>query len=61
MKYNVFSILCAIVAGSLAYNNKDGWGWFLFVALICFVIPDGSDDEEDEDDLEDENNEKKVS
>ncbi|EFO7518597.1 hypothetical protein RLV03_000385 [Salmonella enterica subsp. enterica serovar Benin] len=32
----VFStpIICAIFAGILAFNGKDGWGWFLFVAAL---------------------------
>ncbi|EEJ5470881.1 hypothetical protein AU693_003914 [Salmonella enterica subsp. diarizonae] len=27
-------IICAIFAGILAFNGKDGWGWFLFVAVL---------------------------
>jgi len=28
------SILLAIIAGSLAYNEISDWGWFLFAAVI---------------------------
>lgn len=34
---NVFSIICAIVAAYMALNKIEGWGWFLFVAVICFT------------------------
>lgn len=27
-------ILSIVVAGHLCYNNKSGWGWFLFIAFI---------------------------
>ncbi|EIZ2110662.1 hypothetical protein MOQ95_005388 [Salmonella enterica] len=32
-------IICAIFAGILALNGKDGWGWFLFVAalIMCSI------------------------
>lgn len=27
--------LCAIIAAAwLAFNGKEGWGWFLFVAVL---------------------------
>ena len=32
---NLFSIICVIVAGVCLFYEIDGWGWFLFVALIC--------------------------
>jgi hypothetical protein len=25
---------CAVAASILAYQGKDGWGWFLFVAVL---------------------------
>ena len=31
---NLPSIACVICALILALKNKDGWGWFLFVALL---------------------------
>jgi hypothetical protein len=39
MKTVLFVWILAIVAvaafaGFLAYNDKDGWGWFLFVAVL---------------------------
>ncbi|WP_196298448.1 hypothetical protein [Enterobacter ludwigii] len=27
-------VLCSAVAGILAYQGKDGWGWFLFAAIV---------------------------
>ncbi|HHA1934808.1 TPA: hypothetical protein ACOEP6_003274 [Enterobacter ludwigii] len=27
-------ILCSAAAGILAYQGKDGWGWFLFAAIV---------------------------
>lgn len=32
---NLVSILCISGAILLAYNDKSGWGWLLFVAIIC--------------------------
>lgn len=31
---NVVAISCVIAAAVLAYKGLDGWGWFLFVALL---------------------------
>lgn len=28
------AVTCAAIAGYLAINRMDGWGWFLFVAVI---------------------------
>ena len=27
-------VLCSAAAGILAYQGKDGWGWFLFAAIV---------------------------
>lgn len=38
MKYmlaNLVAIACIGVAGYLALQSKEGWGWFLFVGLLC--------------------------
>ena len=32
---NILSISCVIGAILLAYNDLEGWGWFLLVAAIC--------------------------
>lgn len=32
------AILAIIVAGLLAYNDKLGWGWFLFIAFLLGSI-----------------------
>ena len=32
----IASMICLIIAGVLAYYDKEGWGWFLFAALILF-------------------------
>ena len=29
------SIACFCLAGFLAYNGIDGWGWFLFVGVLA--------------------------
>ena len=31
---NWIELACIIVAGVLAYNKIDGWGWFVFAALV---------------------------
>lgn len=31
---NAGSIICLGIAGWLVMHDKDGWGWFLFFALI---------------------------
>lgn len=33
MKY-IPSAICMAVAGFIAANGRDGWGWFLFVGVI---------------------------
>ena len=36
--HNIPATLCAVAAGVLAYNGRDGWGWFLVVtALTCAI------------------------
>ena len=32
---NIPAITCMGVAGHLASQGKDGWGWFLIVGMIC--------------------------
>jgi hypothetical protein len=32
---NIVSIVSVIAAGAMALYDKPGWGWFLFIALIC--------------------------
>lgn len=32
---NLVSAISAFAAFWLAYHDKDGWGWFLFVAVAC--------------------------
>lgn len=32
---NLASLACVIFAGLLAYQERPGWGWFLFVGLLC--------------------------
>ncbi len=32
---NAVSIFCVIGAVILASKEKEGWGWFLLVALLC--------------------------
>jgi hypothetical protein len=32
--HNALSICFLILAGFLAYHNKDGWGWCVFGAIV---------------------------
>lgn len=32
---NSASLASIVAAGYLAAHGKDGWGWFLFVGVIC--------------------------
>lgn len=34
---NTPSIILAVSSGVLAFNGKDGWGWFIFGAFLCTV------------------------
>lgn len=36
---NVASIISVIIAGILAHKKINGWGWFLFVALLLVTNP----------------------
>nr|QTD30040.1 hypothetical protein [Cronobacter sakazakii] len=31
----LFPLLCVVIAGVLAVRGLDGWGWFLFAAVLC--------------------------
>lgn len=31
------SIACVVMAGLIALEGKDGWGWFLFIAVMTTV------------------------
>lgn len=33
---NFISFISIIIAGFLAFNQKDGWGWFLLIAFFTF-------------------------
>jgi hypothetical protein len=35
--YNALSICFLILAGFLAYFDKDGYGWCIFGAIVCGV------------------------
>lgn len=48
---NAASIVCVGVAGWCAINKVDGWGWFLFGALVLSTSvrsTTSKDDDEDE-------------
>lgn len=32
---NLVSLACIGIAGYMAVLGRDGWGWFLFVGLLC--------------------------
>lgn len=40
------SILCVLAAMTIALINIEGWGWFLFAAMILF--PKNKKDNDDE-------------
>lgn len=40
-------ILCVIVAGYMAVNQIDNWGWFLFAAIILMLSRFGDDNEQE--------------
>jgi hypothetical protein len=47
MKYLVLNLACIVcfgIAGALAFNGQDGWGWFLFAGVVIFCYP--TDDED---------------
>lgn len=31
------SATCALFAGKLCYDGKDGWGWFILAAIILAI------------------------
>jgi len=42
------STVCAIGGAWLCYMDREGWGWFLFAALVLYTLPNGvNKDEED--------------
>jgi len=46
--YNSLSIICVIGAVILSMHDKDGWGWFIFLAIIAGVKSDGDKEQSDE-------------
>ena len=34
---NLPAMICYIAAGVLAFSGIVGWGWFLFIGLLCTV------------------------
>lgn len=46
--WNVPCVACIVAAGAMACHNADGWGWFLFVALLLARFPAGKTDERQE-------------
>ena len=32
---NLVALAAVVVSGYLAVHDKDGWGWFLLVGLLC--------------------------
>jgi hypothetical protein len=50
MKYGLHSLLanlpslaCVIIAGYMAFHDKNGWGWFLFLAVLLAKSIDHED------------------
>lgn len=42
---NLLSIICVIVSGLMLWNDKTGWGWFLFVGLLCATVGGNNNDD----------------
>lgn len=42
---NLGSLICVAAAAVLCFYGKDGWGWFLFVAVCLHSSWDTSDDD----------------
>lgn len=36
---NMACMACVISAAYMASHSVDGWGWFLLVAVITFMVP----------------------
>jgi hypothetical protein len=36
---NLTSFACVVGAVFLAFHGKDGWGWFLAIALFAHCVP----------------------
>lgn len=32
--FNIPCIICLVISGWLAHEEKEGWGWFLFGAVL---------------------------
>jgi hypothetical protein len=45
--YNIPCIICLAIAGFGMYHDKEGWGWFLFLAFLAGVIPASKDKTDD--------------
>jgi len=42
--YNMVSIISISLAAFLMYPENPGWGWLIFIAVICAVVPSDKDD-----------------
>lgn len=42
--FNLVAIVLAIGGVILAFNKIDGWGWFIFCALVALVYPSSEED-----------------
>ena len=42
----LMSITSIIIAGVLLYEDKTGWGWFVFTAIICSPVKLTEEEEE---------------
>lgn len=50
--YNVVAILLILLAAYMVYADKQNYGWVIFAALLCAVVPrtSNSKDENEDDD-----------
>jgi hypothetical protein len=37
--FNAIPIICIFLAAALMWNGKEGWGWFIFIAIVTASIP----------------------
>jgi len=46
--FTALSLLLAVASFCLAWKGIEGWGWFLFGAIITFVYPSSKSDKDDD-------------
>lgn len=49
---NLLSLCCILIAGVMLWNDRTGWGWFLFAGLLMAHTLGSKDAKEEKDDEE---------